>query len=61
MTIQRQYRYKDPLEVLEMEERRTCKGCVFKGRMLGKDFCEHPSRTGKATKRCKHYTTGEDD
>lgn len=60
MTAQRQYRYRDPLEVLEMEERRTCKGCVYKERLLGVDFCQHPSRTGKAAKRCKHYKTKEE-
>jgi len=55
------YRYRDPLEVLEIEERKTCKGCIYKGRILGRDFCENPKRSNSnATQRCRHYTTNEE-
>jgi hypothetical protein len=60
MTIQRQYRYRNPLEVMEMEERRTCKGCIHKKKAFGRDFCECPKRhNGSAAKRCKYYETKE--
>lgn len=60
MTAQRQYRYRDPAEVYEMEERWTCKGCIHKTKVLGKDFCNSAKRSnGKANRRCKHYETKE--
>lgn len=46
---------------LEQLERGTCKGCRHLGKMLGKDFCEHPKRNGKADRRCKHYNTGDEE
>jgi hypothetical protein len=59
MTIQRQYRYRDPLDVLEIEERRTCKGCIHRSIAWSVEACEHPRRAGKAAKRCKFYVTKE--
>lgn len=52
--------YRDPLEILELAERRTCKGCIHKVRMLGRDYCENKKRaSGSAERRCKYYETKE--
>lgn len=56
MGVERQYRYRDPAEVIEYEESRTCKGCIHKNKAWGVEVCGHPSRNGgKAVRRCKHY------
>lgn len=61
MTALPQHMYRDPLEILEHAERRTCKGCIHKRVMLGIEVCDHPRRqAGKAEKRCKHYDNGEE-
>lgn len=53
-------RYRDPAEVYEREEERTCKGCAYleKVRLFGDDvlIC-HKSR--KPTHKCKHYKEAE--
>lgn len=59
MTALPAYKYRDPSEVLESEEKRRCAGCKWKARFLGVDMCRHPHRTGKAEKRCSKYDTGE--
>lgn len=54
--------YRDPAELLEELERRTCAGCIHKTRVLNRDFCSSPKRrNGKAEKRCKHYDNGEEE
>lgn len=61
MTALPSHMYRDPLEILEQAERRSCKGCIFKARMLGRDYCENEKRTnGNADRRCKFYDTGEE-
>lgn len=53
--------YRDPLEILEWAERHSCKGCVHKSHAWGVEVCEHPKRQGgKAERKCKHYSTGEE-
>jgi hypothetical protein len=54
--------YRDPAELLEELERRTCRGCIHLTRVLDRDFCSSPKRrNGKAEMRCKYYKTNEED
>ena len=46
------HRYGDPLEVLIRDESRSCHGCVYEVRILGRAICDRDERYGK---RCKHY------
>lgn len=60
MIVLPQRMYRDPLEILERAEQRTCKGCIHKTKVWGVDYCAHPTKNGgRAKHRCKHYETGE--
>lgn len=54
--VHQRYRFGDPLQVMIIEEEKTCKGCAWKEELLGKDVCGNPARkSGAAHLRCKDY------
>lgn len=54
------FRYRDPLQVLLIEEGKTCKGCKFEKteRLFGERTCTCTKRR-KHGKRCKVYQDQE--
>jgi hypothetical protein len=50
---ERAYRYGDPAKVIEMEESRTCKGCINLTRLWGLQCCLKDNKAHE--RRCQSY------
>ena len=46
------WQYRDPAEIVERMESRTCKGCIFERQAFGVKYCDKSREHGK---RCSQY------
>lgn len=56
----RSFMYRDPAEIVERAERYTCKGCIFKARVFGLEYCTRKELAGDKMKRCAKYDDGRE-
>ena len=57
------YCYQDPAKVIEIEESKTCQGCIHKLRLWGVEYCakEQTKPGARYMRRCVFYDDGRSE